>query len=206
MYYIEQLKKKLEEVAKDLRDGLAHIKTPEFKAQFPGSSWYPGALGAVEWRLDSAARDIEHMGFWYLEQIRPEVAYMERLAAVCEGLGIDEDNLPMLELLVKEGGYAGRYKHEASELAEKIRQTANEVYDDQRDREHDNAIEALEAAGFKENTDDGDLYERGNQTAIIQWKGGEYQWRLEVDGVETLTGCSGEFSKLLEAVKQEVAL
>ena len=89
----------------------------------------------------------------------------------------------------------------------KINGVMAEIRDDMREREQQNAIEVLTAAGFVwQETEAFEGWERGAERVTIgscsahgradSW----YEWILEVNGKFRDTGKSGEFSRLLEAV------
>jgi len=149
-----------------------------------------------------AASQLKHAA-WLIEQAAPDIAWGERCAALCESLGIDADNIESLETMARES----RYRTEARHLTESITAAAGEVRDAEREIEQERAQRALGEAGFVEvYRDDFEGWERGGMRATIELKHIPrssdfwYEFTLSVDGNETLSGKSGEFGKLLEAV------
>jgi hypothetical protein len=209
-YYVEQLQKHLDKMFTTLAATLAEVDSPEFEERCKeryGENNH-GTLMAVRlgW-VHSAAGQVarDTMAPWYIEQILPEVAYAERLVKVCEELGIDESHLTALELLTTNE----RYRHECSGLREEIAKAVEEVVTDDREREQDEAIAALTAAGFACD-DEADIYRRGNFAVTITWdrKRCLYKWLLEDGNNNFRDGESGSFGHLLQhvgIVKQEVA-
>lgn len=208
-YYIEQLSKHLSKLQTALAATLAEVDSPEFEARCKeryGADNYGTVLSVKLGWVHSAAGQVarDTMAPWYIEQILPEVAYAERIGKVCEELGIDESHLTALELLTTNE----RYRHECAGLHEEIAKAVEEVVSDDREREQDEAIVALTAAGFTYD-EDHDIYCGAAGSVDIQWnrKSALYAWKLSRPTGELLGGESGTFHELLAAVgaKQEVA-
>ncbi len=96
------------------------------------------------------------------------------------------------------------YRNDAKELRAKIIKAAGEMRDSMREMEYRDAIESLEAAGFAASEEDEDVMNRGDHQVTVEMKRrqSDYWWefRLEIAGLETLRGKSGEFAALLAAV------
>ena len=155
-----------------------------------------GKLTTSEWAPAATTRH----ALWLHEQLAPEIAVLERLQKICESLGIDEDNLADLELLTDNS----RYRSEFRDLRVAIAHAAGEVRNDTRDREQQEALDTLLANGFTVD-DDTDALVRGNQRVVIEAKHRDKDWWYEFTlttdgGLVALTGKSGEFANLLEAV------
>ena len=211
MFYIDKLKEKITEVQTGLTAALAYIESPEYRAQCEANygksvDMYPSMLGYLKAEASiSAASGLSHAA-WLVEQSALDIAWGERIVTLCESLGIDSDNIAELELLATDE----RYRSDARRLREEIVKQAGEVRDDTREREHDQALNALTDAGFNSDEDD-DILTCCSWRVQIETKRKNsdfwYEFTLESNGVETLRGKSGEFAALLAAVgisQQEV--
>jgi len=206
VFYIDKLKENLLAGIAEIEAAFALIESPEFaeesKRKYPGMSIMPTQLGHLIGVIKIMGTSKLQHAAWDAEQALPEIAWAERCAAICESLGIDEDNIAHLETLMNEK----RYRSDAGNLTEKIRDQAGEVQDDSREFEYEDAHDKLADAGFLLDLEDEDFLVRGSERVHIEIKHAKishdfwYEFTLEVAGVETLRGKSGEFPALLAAV------
>ena len=141
-----------------------------------------------------------------LRSAQHRVAILERLWTACDALGVyvplDGDpntDLPWLEKLV-----SGGYRHEKQEVSKSIVSAIEEVREAEYEAEHDEAVAAIMAAGF-EKDEENDNWRRESETVTVEIdiKGGYWWYVFEYnhpDGTR-VSGKSGEFSKLLEAIR-----
>lgn len=165
----------------------------------------------------------------HVSEILEDVALLDRLQTVMESLEVyanidrgygsrpSQDNtreLRLLELLFKDD----KYEYEARKLREAIAKTLNEVEEQEWETEQENAISALETAGFVRVEDDFlDGWRRMPDGQVVEEvvieintsrrhgiKEFGYKFSYErKDGTTVMAlvdGKSGEFGKLLEAI------
>ena len=173
MYYIERLKTTLEEIA---------------------ASYETACSGILSARLRGHP-------MWLIAESEPEIALLERFSAVCDGLGIDPDNLAELETFISDE----QYRSDKRELQGRIERCVGEIREATLAQEEENAVTLLEAAGFTFQQDDSyEGWVRGTEQISTKYKhkGSDswYEFLLKRNGDGILTGRSGEFSKLLAAV------
>lgn len=219
MFYIGCIKKKLNEDAARIDSALSTVESEEFKAKYRPHE-YAAASGLLAAIAFSTVHSIRGYLSNMLAYAEPQIAYGERLVAVCEALGIDEGNLAELEILATDP----RYKSERDDVRKLIASQAGGVKDDAREREYENSCKMLEAGGFVPDPEDDDILTRTTPgTGASQENAGRferiqietkrrhsdfwYEFTLERNEQEVLNGRSGEFFRLLEAVgiSQEVA-
>ena len=199
MYYIDKLKETITKASEELIAAFLNIDSPDFEAGCMADI-YPKKLGYLSGAVRiHVAASIGHAAR-LVEQASPDIAWGERCAALCESLDIDDTNIAELETLASNQ----RYKGEARDVRTLIANQAIGVRDDARELEYEEASKALTEAGFIPASED-EVYTRGNQQIGVgrgsaRGKGFWYTFVLEVDGIETLRGKSGEFAGLLAAV------
>ena len=172
MFYFDKLKTTVAEAIERITGAFDWINSPEFEAEmrarYPeGGSIYPCKLGTLEGDIRiTALANLRHAS-WLVDSAEPDIAWGERCAALCESLGIDDDNIAMLEMLCKRNCYLTEHRH----LTQSILSAAGEVQDSERELEQDQTVEALEKAGFLAvELDDFEGWERGNQRVTIESK------------------------------------
>ena len=181
---------------------------------------YIGLLMGAHWDIETALRSAER-----LEVIDRE---HERLVSIFEALDIDldEETLTSLELM----GRDAEWKDARRGISFAISSAVRNVQEGERDIEHDNATDALLAAGFVFD-EETDSFTRGPERVIITLTNGRecrYEWTYEHLGAATLplnheasateayllkhygasgihSGKSGEFSRLLELIQPKAA-
>ena len=163
--------------------------------------------------LGSALGISAHIGFdldsieTTLARARAQVAILERLWTACDKLGIYvptdgvDSDLPWMEKLV-----SGEYRSEASDLSEKIAEAISEIREGEYEAEAEKAVESMKSAGFEFVEDDEfEGYRRGGETVTIDQKhnGPDWWYTFQYDHPygTRVSGKSGEFSKLLDAIK-----
>ena len=173
------------------------------KAEFPGheSAVLLGSALGISTYIGFDLESIETT----LESARAQVAILERLWIACDKLGIyvptdgGDSDLPWLEKLV-----SGDYRSEASDLSEKIAEAISEIRKEEYDREAETAVDALKDAGFVYD-EEPEVWHRAGETVTIEHKhnGGDWWYTFQYyhpDGTR-VSGKSGEFGKLLDAIK-----
>lgn len=193
----------------NLRDDIAHINSPEFRATCDKSNPYPGMLGALEGRIFrptvSAQIMLEHIG---------DIERLERIANVFENIDVDLDDsaLSVLELMCKRTWTTGphvretsQYRSERNALADAINKAISEVQESERELEHESAVESIGALGFVRFEDDSfDGWVRDGERIVIEMAYKHhittYSWELAKDGVTADSGKSGEFRRLIALI------
>jgi hypothetical protein len=143
------------------------------------------------------------------------VAPMEQLSTLLyNAWDIDEREIKLLEILTTNECYS----HENGKLRTAVRQALREVEESEWENEVDGARQSLEAAGFRlVERDDFEGWERGDERVSIDmayqdgstrprrilWTG--YRFSCERNNLEVCAGVSGEFGKLMEAIKARQA-
>jgi hypothetical protein len=223
MYELDTLKKKLTDIA-GLKDTLARLDSSEhieeLRKRYEGST-YAALCGEVLGHATSVATDAQ-FALRTLERAIAEVALMERLADVMHNefdISVYQHpvtrkaqtrELELLETLCN----SGRYNYERNQLRDCIAKALGEVEEAEREREQEEAIAALTAAGFQAvETDDFEGYERirdgSYERVTIEMAHDRYHhcegYKFEYvrdrgTAVETVVeGKSGEFAELLKA-------
>jgi hypothetical protein len=200
MYDLDSIKEALTKIAA-LEQDAANIRSE-------GMPNYPKTFGGLRALADIAARDAR-FALAALERARTDIAPWEKLATLLyNSWDIDTREIKLLELLTTNE----RYSLDSKELREMLLKTLREVEEMEWELEADESIRALKTAGFMEvERDDFEGYEheiRNERVSIemdyrhghpkIEWVG--YKFSFERDNTEILSGVSGEFGKLLEAV------
>lgn len=171
---------------------------------------WPSVLGrlegavkhALDWNLPEAQRSAER-----LEIIDRE---HERLVTIFEAIGIDldEETMATLELI----GRDQDYKDQRRSVRVAITQICADVQADEREIEHDQATDALAAAGFVYD-ESNDNFTRGTETVLITLANGRecrYNWAYEMQDVRPGqlriidSGASGDFSRLIALIAPKV--
>ena len=173
------------------------------KAEFPGheSAILLGSALGISTYIGFELDSIETT----LASARAQVAILERLWIACDKLGIYvptdgvDSDLPWLEKLV-----SGDYRSEASDLSEKIAEAISEIRVGEYDKEEQESCDAMKAAGFVFD-EETEVWQRGGETVVIesQHNGPDWWYRFGYDHPDgtRVSGKSGEFSNLLDAIK-----
>ena len=177
-----------------------------------GKPCYPsmvGALGAIAGSIAISARSASE---WTADHIVPAEREAERLMAILEGLDIDlnEESLSALEAMIKN---QDEYRSEIRALSGAFQKAVCETQVTERELEQQNATEALTAAGFVLNDEDGETWQNDSlnlRVTIELTNGHESRYKWEVAGCEQNqyahvdSGVSGEFHRLLALIGTEV--
>ncbi len=209
MAYTDHLTKMLGEIT-GYCDRASRVES-EFATKNNGKPCYPsmvGALGAIAGSIAIYARSAAE---WTADHIAPAEREAERLVTILEGLDIDlnEDSLTALEAMIKN---QDEYRSEIRALSGAFQQAIRETIITERELEQQNATEALTAAGFALNDEDGETWTRGRDWAKIELTNGResrYRWSYENNGasddeISNDSGVSGEFHRLLALISGEV--
>jgi hypothetical protein len=211
MYEITQLTGILEKVAElDAQvDALKTDKTDSERVQVlrkegeenPWLRIYSEKLGSITHYAHSAAWHAKYFQKTHLKNFLAWADRAERFETVVEELGLDEEKLPLLEKLVD----GNEYKSERDSLIAQIKKTLNTVQETEWGIERDEAVKKLEEAGFTSNNM-GLVLVRGKEAVkILDLKFGPtwgFKFIYTKDGTwdDSISGGSGEFRKLFEAV------
>lgn len=170
----------------------------------------------IDYALEKVNQKISHAQYQsfslaaaadFMKFAQKKVAILERLWVACDKLGIyvpmDEESsdLPWLEKLV-----SGGYRHEKEKVSESIVSAIAEVRESEYESERDESVAAITAAGFEEDYEEDGCWRRGLETLTIEgFHKSQYDWWYTFeynhpDGTR-VSGKSGEFSKLLEAIR-----
>lgn len=192
--YSDYLKEQLERIVA-IKDEIAKAD-----AIFTSGDKYPSICGWLQATIKSASADAERAIAWLTEHIAPAEKQAERLVSILENIGVnlDEDDLVALETLGKDH----EYRHDRNTLAEAINAMIANVQESERDIEHNQATDALLAAGFVFD-EQSDSFVRDGECAIITLTNGRqsrYEWRFENASGEVDSGKSGSFSRLIALI------
>ena len=174
----------------------------------PGEE-FAATVGQLSGMVIGAAWDVE-AAQRYAERLEVIEREHERLIRIFEALDLDldEETLATLELIGRQQGPT-EYREQARDIRRAISKAVTETQETERDFEHDQATDALIAAGFTYDEDD-DFTRSTERVTITLVNGREcrYEWQLENASGEIDRGKSGEFSRLLALItpkSQEVA-
>lgn len=199
-----------------LKERSEHVTSEECRAELraaynlkPGDEYaamvgrVQGMISGAHWRIEAAIKSAER-----LEIIERE---HERLVTIFEALEIDldEEALVALEMIGKDSAYRDHKR----DIRAAVSKAVNDTQWCERDYEHDQATEALVAAGFAIN-DEGECFTRGSErvtVTLVNGREARYAWTYEShdNGAHPLykadSGKSGEFFRLMKliALKQE---
>lgn len=212
--YTEYLKNNLAELA------AVEVEQKRIRAEYAitnnGSPSYPSICGAMDVVITRAAYTAKAMLNWTSEHIEPAEKQAERFVSIFEALGIetDEETLATLELIGKrtyidnprEFRENSPYRDERNQIANLISKLVSEVQESEREREHDEATDAILKAGFIHN-EDTDAFMRDRETVVIELTSGResrYKWGYagsKPNGDALVdSGKSGEFSRLIDLI------
>ena len=171
---------------------------------------YPAMLGELMGRVMAADWDVS-AALNLAERLEVIETQYERLVSIFESLelNMDESDLVALELMGKRT-WTGHprpfenspYKSERHELSSAFNKAIAEVQESEREFEHEQATDALTAAGFVLN-EDNEEWERGTESVQItmMYKNHvtNYAWRMDRGG-EVDSGNSGDFRRLMALI------
>ena len=209
--YTDYLKETLKRIAGAKAD-IGRIRT-EYSTSSKGYPCYPSMCGALEAVVRDAAGNAESALRWTVEHIEAAEREAERIGTIFENLGIDldEETLVTLELIGKRT-YDARnyenspYKDQRREIERAISKAVADTQENEREYEHDQATDALIAAGFVHD-EENDCFERNDERVTITLVNGResrYMWELagcaQNQYAYVASGKSGEFSRLLALI------
>lgn len=136
----------------------------------------------------------------YLDFLIGEFNRNERIVNALESIGVnlDETDICALELLAKDPNYS-EYR---TELYEDFNKQTAHVQDAERDHEQGQATEALAAAGFALDDEDGETWTKERVTVKVECihpAESRYRWEY-YNGHICEIGVSGEFHRLLKLI------
>lgn len=149
--------------------------------------------------------------------IIPQTNRLERIVSALESIGVnlDETDIEALEVLAGNGRH--EYGMMREDLAEAINNSIGEVQEESREREQEQAIEALAVAGFVLDDEDGETWTRDDVTVKIEYvhpAESTYRWEYHKwDSIhggpgfnkQFTIGKSGDFHRLMALIgKTEV--
>src|SRR5271166_3964069 len=211
MYELDSsIKEALTKIA-GLYERVAEIESDSNRAQLReralSGDEHPGMCGQLGALVGTAVREASY-ALATVARAQATVAPWEQLPILLyNSWDIDTREIRLFEILTTDE----RYRSENRELRETVLKALREVEESEWEAETQEAEEKLIAAGFlRVERDDFEGYERGTEhitiemnyrhgTPKIEWVG--YKFSFERGNVEVLAGVSGEFGKLLEAVR-----
>lgn len=139
-----------------------------------------------------------------IRSIAGEVGRLERIVSALESIGVnlDETDVEALERIVSAGEYSGY----ASQIRDEINTSIASVLEESREREQEQATEALAAAGFVVDDEDGETWTRDDVTVKIECAHpaeSTYRWEYMPRagyGLNDQFGKSGDFHRLMALI------
>ena len=205
--YTEYLKTQLQRII-DAGARIAEIES-RYATVRDGHPCYPSMCGAMQSELRMASDEAKRALAWTVNHIEPAEREAGRLISILEALDIDldEETLSTLELI----GRDQTYKEARRDIRNAINKAVNDTQWCERDYEHDQAIDALAAAGFVVD-DDGEVWTRGDESVtvtLVSGRDARYEWTYDSDPSAAHdtdpdaiidSGKSGEFFRLLALI------
>lgn len=216
------LKYRLLRLVKEATESVALVNSESFRFRIPYEgtgarpSHYPAASGVLEVQLATTGREIAALVNNTLPRLEAIEREHERLVSIFEALDIDldEDALAALELIGKRTWKKGRdaspYLDERRQIIHAFSKAIANVQESERENEHENAADALIAAGFVYD-EENECFARGDERVTVTLTNGRecrYEWQHQRDVNGDFTGDdsgkSGEFHRLLSLIASEV--
>jgi len=217
MSQLTRLRELIEDVT-ELENKLTRVQSEEnlqeIRKRHPDSSLYPSMFGELSAHASAAASTAKY-ALEVVESMRPQFDLLERLQAVLENFDVMANpecsrELRLLEILCEKDDY----KYERRKFSKAFTDTLNSVECQEWEAERDDAIDALMQIGFQESESDeyeglirwvGEDGSKALERVIINYKkDGRFEFSFGINDETVVTGTSGEFSKLLEAVGVQV--
>lgn len=212
--YTSYLKTKLAEIAA-ITEGIVRIQAQHKDDK--GIVNYPSMCGALEAVAAQAGRTATVALKWTVDHVEPAELEAQRFTGIFESIGIelDEETLATLELIGKRTYNDGDqsfcetspYRNERSQIGNLISKLVSEVQESERDREQDNATDALLKADFEYDEDE-NAFRRDIELVRIKLTNGRlsiYKWEYDTSDPKgtVASGKSGDFHRLLALIAEE---
>lgn len=168
------------------------------------------ARDAASGGYDSGVKsDLSTIGF-----LIPEINRLERIVSALESIGVnlDEEDIQALEGIAAIRGSGPLHDYTLGTIAEHLNNAIGDWQEATREEEQENAVEALVAAGFVLDDEDGETWTKDGVTVKIECvhpAESRYKWECLHDtnnpiGTGVSSGVSGEFHRLLALIDAEV--
>lgn len=214
------LKERLECLAKEAAEAVTLVTSDDFRAAaksaydgWPYLSHYPAAAGVLEASLGILAGNLIGLAAQVVSRIEIMEREHERFISIFEALDVelDQKTLATLELIGKRTWSTdgkcretSPYRDERRAISNAVAKAVADAQSSERGYEHDQATDALVAAGFEYDEEE-DAFRRGAELARITLVNGRecrYSWEYDTSDPNGLrdSGKSGEFHRLLALI------